>query len=122
LVTVGAVAPKNLTVLLIQNGVHAASGGQALTNANLDFAEIGRTMGLAHTENIASAVSFRKAIAASLKRPGPSMLVLATEPDLKAVMPPMPLDPMRTKQRFSEAIGAPRYVSTFFGGGKLVTP
>jgi sulfopyruvate decarboxylase subunit beta len=33
LVTVGAVAPANLTVLLIQNGVHAASGGQALTNA-----------------------------------------------------------------------------------------
>lgn len=122
LVTVGAVAPKNLTVLLIQNGVHAASGGQALTNANLDFAEIGRTMGLAHTENITSADSFRTALAASLKRPGPSMLVLATEPDLNAVMPPMPLEPMRTKQRFSEAIGAPRYVSTFFGGGKLVAP
>ena len=27
LVTIGAVAPDNLTVLLIQNGVHAASGG-----------------------------------------------------------------------------------------------
>lgn len=32
LVTVGAVAPRNLTVLLIQNGVHAASGGQPITN------------------------------------------------------------------------------------------
>jgi thiamine pyrophosphate-dependent acetolactate synthase large subunit-like protein len=28
LITVGAVAPGNLTVLLIQNGVHAASGGR----------------------------------------------------------------------------------------------
>ena len=36
LVTVGAVKPDNLTVLLIQNGVHAASGGQALTNPALD--------------------------------------------------------------------------------------
>jgi len=40
LVTVGAVNPANLTVLLIQNGVHAASGGQALTNAGLDLAQL----------------------------------------------------------------------------------
>jgi len=43
LVTVGAVAPRNLTVLLIQNGVHAASGGQALTNPDLDLAELARS-------------------------------------------------------------------------------
>jgi len=42
LVTVGAVAPSNLTVLLIQNGVHAASGGQALTNPGLDLAQLAR--------------------------------------------------------------------------------
>ncbi len=45
LVTVGAVAPDNLTVLLIQNGVHAASGGQALTNASLDLAALARSPG-----------------------------------------------------------------------------
>ena len=47
LVTIGAVAPDNLTVLLIQNGVHAASGGQALTNANLDLAALARSSGIA---------------------------------------------------------------------------
>lgn len=120
LVTVGAVAPDNLTILLIQNGVHAASGGQALTNAELDFADIGRAVGIARCENVDSADSFKPALATALEGSGPSLLVLATEPDLKAVAPPVPLDPVRTKLRFAEAIGAPRYVSTFFGGGKLV--
>jgi thiamine pyrophosphate-dependent acetolactate synthase large subunit-like protein len=120
LVTVGAIAPENLTVLLIQNGVHAASGGQPLTNANLDFANLSRVVGLKHAENIDSADSFRTTLVAALERRGPSLLALATEPDLTVVMPPFSLDPIKTKRRFSEAIGAPQYLPTFFGGGKLV--
>jgi hypothetical protein len=120
MVTVGAVAPKNLTILLIQNGVHAASGGQPLTNAALDLANLGHTMGLPRAENIASAEAFRPALGAALEGEGPSLLALATEPDLKAVFPPLAFDPVMTKRRFMEAISAPRYVPTFFGGGKLV--
>jgi thiamine pyrophosphate-dependent acetolactate synthase large subunit-like protein len=120
LVTVGAVAPKNLTFLLIQNGVHAASGGQPLTNAGLDFAELGHALGLKRAENIGSADAFRSALGTALEGDGPSLLALATEPDFAAVTPPETLDPVTTKRRFMEAIGAPRYVSTFFGGGKLV--
>jgi hypothetical protein len=29
------------------------------------------------------------------------------------------LDPVLTKQRFMSAIGAPRYIPTMFGGGRL---
>lgn len=119
LVTVGAVAPKNLTILLIQNGVHAASGGQPLTNAGLNFADLGNAMGLKRAENIGSADAFQSALSTALEDGGPSLLTLATEPDLEAVEPPFMLDPIMTKRRFMEAIGAPRYQSTFFGGGKL---
>jgi thiamine pyrophosphate-dependent acetolactate synthase large subunit-like protein len=119
LVTVGAVAPKNLTILLIQNGVHAASGGQALTNAELDIADIACTMGLKHAENITSVKEFQSALVPALKGDGPALLALATEPDLDAVIPPVMLDPVVTKRRFMEAVGAPRYVSIFFGGGIL---
>jgi thiamine pyrophosphate-dependent acetolactate synthase large subunit-like protein len=122
LVTVGAVAPDNLTVLLIRNGVHGASGGQVLTNADLDFAAVGKAFGIAQSRNIETVDAFRPALAVALGSSGPSLLVLASEPDLTAVTPPVPLDPIRTKQRFSEAIGAPRYLSTFFGGGRLVQP
>jgi sulfopyruvate decarboxylase subunit beta len=35
------------------------------------------------------------------------------------VRPPIALDPVLTKHRFTAAIGAPRYVPTMFGGGRL---
>jgi thiamine pyrophosphate-dependent acetolactate synthase large subunit-like protein len=119
LVTVGAVNPPNLTVLLIQNGVHAASGGQALTNASLDLAQLARAAGIARAETIAAPERLADRMRDRSARGGVECLVLATEPDLDAVRPPIALDPVMTKQRFQSAIGAPRYVPTLFGGGRL---
>jgi sulfopyruvate decarboxylase subunit beta len=117
LVTVGAVAPGNLTVLLIQNGVHAASGGQALTNANLDLAALARSAGIIRAQNVATPEAFASAMGAPAD--GTRFLVLSTKPDPEVVRPPIALDPVLTKHRFMSAIGAPRYVPTMFGGGRL---
>jgi sulfopyruvate decarboxylase subunit beta len=119
LVTVGAVNPANLTVLLIQNGVHAASGGQALTNAGLDLAQLARASGIARADNIATPEALAAKLQASTARDSAECLVLATEPDLDVVRPPAVLEPVSTKLRFMTAIGAPRYVPTLFGGGRL---
>jgi sulfopyruvate decarboxylase subunit beta len=117
LVTVGAVAPGNLTVLLIQNGVHAASGGQALTNANLDLAALARAAGIARAENVSTPEAFASAMGSA--DAGARVLVLSTKPDTEVVRPPIAFDPVLTKHRFMSAIGAPRYVPTMFGGGRL---
>ena len=119
LVTIGAVAPDNLTVLLIQNGVHAASGGQALTNASLDLAELARASGIARATNVATPEAFAAAMAAAPAGRGVKVLVLSTEPDMEVVRPPVALDPVMTKHRLMSAIGAPRYIPTLFGGGRL---
>jgi sulfopyruvate decarboxylase subunit beta len=119
LVTVGAVGPDNLTVLLIQNGVHAASGGQALTNTALDLAELARSTGIARAANVATPQAFASAIGFAPAVRGARLLVLSTEPDVEAVRPPIALDPVLTKHRFMAAIGAPRYIPTIFGGGRL---
>lgn len=119
LITAGAAAPANLTVLLIQNGVHAASGGQALTNAELDFAALGRAAGLKGARNIETAGVLGPALAEALEGPGPTLLALATAPDPEVVVPPAGFDPVATKRRFQDAIEAPRYVPTLFGGGRL---
>jgi sulfopyruvate decarboxylase subunit beta len=119
LVTVGAVNPANLTVLIIQNGVHAASGGQALTNAGLDLAQLARASGIALSENIEKPEALAAKMRAGAARGGAECLVLATEPDLEVVRPPVALDPVVTKLRLQAAIGAPRYVHAVFGGGKL---
>jgi sulfopyruvate decarboxylase subunit beta len=117
LVTVGAVKPDNLTVLLIQNGVHAASGGQALTNADLDLAQLARSAGIPRAQNIATPGAFGSALAAA--EGGLQVLVLSTAPDLEVVRPPIAFDPVQTKHRFMTAIGTPRYIPTLFGGGKF---
>ena len=120
LVSVGAVAPRNLIILLVQNGVHAASGGQPVTSPDLDIAALGRCMNLKRADNVGSAEDFRSALVGALREDGPSLLALATEPDVDVVTPPMIFDPVTTKRRFMDAIGAQRYVPTMFGGGVLV--
>lgn len=119
LVTLGAAAPRNLTVLLTYNGVHAASGGQALTNPSLDFAALARAAAIESSSNVSSAEGLRDALSRALGAEGPHFLVLATKPDLEVVNPPLTLDPIVIKHRFMAAIGAPRYVPTLFGGGRL---
>jgi sulfopyruvate decarboxylase subunit beta len=119
LVTVGALAPGNLTVLLIQNGVHAASGGQALTNATLDLAALARAAGIARAQNVTTPEALGSAMAVPADGAGARFLVLSTKPDPEVVRPPIAFDPVLTKHRFMSAIDAPRYVPTMFGGGRL---
>ena len=69
LITVGSVAPRNLTVLLVNNNIHAASGGQPLTNTGLDFADLARSAGIPRTRHIDSIETFQGAFAV---RPGGS--------------------------------------------------
>lgn len=118
LVTVGAVAPANLTLLVVQNGVHAASGGQVLTNPELDLAALARWAGLRHAENVRSAEGFRAAVRTALEGRGPALLALATEPDVEIVVPPRPFNPIVIKQRFMDALGVPDYVPSVFGKGE----
>ena len=119
LVTVGAVGPGNLTILLIQNGVHAASGGQVLTNPALDLAQLARSAGIARAKNVATPEAFASAMGSASTGDGPQVLVLSTKPDVEVVRPLIALDPVLTKHRFMSAIGAPRYIPTLFGGGRL---
>jgi thiamine pyrophosphate-dependent acetolactate synthase large subunit-like protein len=119
LIIVGAVAPKNLTVLLIQNGVRAASGGQVLTNPVLDFTQIARSASIGHAENVATPKAFAAALRGAFAADGPEVLVLSTEPDLDLVRPPIVFDPVATKHRFMAAIEAPHYVPIMFGGSRL---
>ncbi len=99
--------------------MHAASGGQALTNAGLDLAQLARASGIARAENIEKPEALADKMRASTTRDSAECLVLATEPDLDVVKPSIALDPIATKHRFMTAINAPRYIPTLFGGGKL---
>ncbi len=122
LVTVAAVAPENLTVLLIDNGVHGASGGQTLPSQSVDLAGLARAAGLPRAQAIETGDAFKDALADAFETPEATFLALGTAPDTETAKPPFPLDPVAVKRRFMEAIEAPRYVPTFFGGGMLEKP
>src|SRR6516164_1461144 len=89
LATLGAVAPSNLTVLLIQNGVHAASGGQPLTNPALDLAQLARSAGVGHATKVETAESFANALSSAFAADVLQVIVLATEPDPNVVQSPV---------------------------------
>ena len=119
LVTVAAATPNNLTVVLIDNGMHGASGGQALASQDLDFVGLAQAMGLKFSESIDTEEGFRTALTRAFETSGPSFLTLSTTPDIEVVAPPVWRDPIEIKRRFMEAMGTPRYVLTLFGGGML---
>ncbi len=114
LITVGSVAPRNLTGLLVNNNIHAASGGQPLTNTGLDLADLARSAGIGRAESVGSLETFRTRLPSALAEDGPSVLVLATEPDVPPVKPAFPMNPPMIKQRFMDAIGVSRYVPAMF--------
>jgi len=119
LVTVGAIAPPNLTVLVVDNGVHAASGGQPLTSASVDLVALARSVGIPRAERVDTPKRLKSAVADALTAKGPTVLGLVTAPDPDGVAPPEPFVPVVVKDRFQRAIGAPRYVPLDFGGGRL---
>ena len=65
-------------------------------------------------ERVASLEAFRTLLPPALDAEVPSFLVLATEPDIPPVKPAFPMNPPMMKQRFMDAIGAPRYVPAMF--------
>jgi thiamine pyrophosphate-dependent acetolactate synthase large subunit-like protein len=119
LATVGAVAPDNLTIILMQNGVHAASGGQPLTNQGLDLAAVAQSLGLARAKTVTSTRELKIALTEMLDRKGPEFIAAKLEPDLQVVQPPYPFNPVVTKTRFSRAIDAPHYIPAIFGVGRM---
>ncbi len=120
LVTIGALSPENLTVLLAHNRVYASSGGQPLGHQALDLARVARSTGFKRAENVRSPENFREIFSTAIEGGGPSLLSLAMESDPQIVVPPFPFNPAAIKQRFMEAIGAPPYVPSRFEQGRSV--
>ncbi len=80
----------------------------------LDLAALARSAGIDGTEKVGSLDSFRTLLPPALAEEGPTLLVLATEPDIPPAKPAFPMNPPMRKQRFMDAIGAPRYVPAMF--------
>jgi thiamine pyrophosphate-dependent acetolactate synthase large subunit-like protein len=80
LVTIAAVAPKNLVHLVVQNRTYEANGGHPIPNVKTDFAAMARAAGYAHVHDFSDIKNFEQQAGHVLKQDGPVFATLHVEP------------------------------------------
>jgi phosphonopyruvate decarboxylase len=103
--TVGAYGPPNLQHLLLDNGVHDSTGGQATVSAHVSFAQIAAACGYAsalETDDVAR-------IGAWLQSPalgGPRFARLLTRAGTPEGLPRPSITPVDVKTRLMQHFGS----------------
>ena len=80
LVTIAAVAPKNLVHFVAHNETYEANGGHPIPNRNVDFAGIARAAGYAAAYDFSDLGNFSQQIGYVLEQDGPVFAALHVEP------------------------------------------
>ena len=78
--TIGAQAPKNLVHVLVDNGVHDSTGGQATVSGGVDFARIALACGYASAASADDLDGFGQALDAAYGSDGPHMVHIRIQP------------------------------------------
>src|SRR6185437_8510332 len=103
--TLGAYGPRNLRHLLLDNGVHDSTGGQATVSPSISFAEIASACGYAsslETDDVARIAAWLQAPPAD----GPSFARLLTRAGTSHGLPRPSVGPIDVKRRLMQHIGA----------------
>jgi thiamine pyrophosphate-dependent acetolactate synthase large subunit-like protein len=79
LVTIGAVAPKNLVHFVSNNGNYEANGGHPIPNPKVDFSGLARSAGYAHTYDFSELASFEQQVGHVIAQEGPVFGTLFVE-------------------------------------------
>ncbi len=80
LATIGAIAPKNLIHVILDNGVHDSTGGQSTVSASVDFAGVALSCGYPNVAATDDLAGFGEALQQALVRPGPHLIHLRIQP------------------------------------------
>jgi thiamine pyrophosphate-dependent acetolactate synthase large subunit-like protein len=104
LATVAARAPKNLTIVVWDNGIYQITGGQPTATAALaDLVALARGAGIADAAWAADEDDFERLIAAALTDGGPSLI--AARIDDKPGVGATERDPVQIRERFMRGLG-----------------
>jgi sulfopyruvate decarboxylase subunit beta len=79
LVTIGAVAPRNLIHFVCRNGTYEANGGHPIPQPTVDFNALARAAGYAHVDEFGALDDFEARIGEVLGRAGPVFATLHVE-------------------------------------------
>jgi sulfopyruvate decarboxylase subunit beta len=116
LVTIVAAGVKNLTLIVLDNGLYEVTGGQATAGAGssggngaqgCDFVGMARAAGFATAERFDDAERWQAACGEVLKQPGPTFVQLCVEPVREYQLPaPKPMSERIAKFQAALALGA----------------
>jgi sulfopyruvate decarboxylase subunit beta len=106
LVTIAAEAPKNLVVIVFDNGVYEVTGAQPVPGRAVDYAAIARASGIGIVHRYSSIDEWRANAKGALSASGPVVVVLKVAPVPGAVGPKSPGPTASRAPAFMKALGA----------------
>jgi thiamine pyrophosphate-dependent acetolactate synthase large subunit-like protein len=105
LATIGWTRPRNLVVIVWDNGLYGTTGGQDTATAHgADLEAAARAMGVRASITVRTEEELTSAVARTRSEPGPWTIVVKVEETAPTAKPP--LDYVLIKRRFMAAIGA----------------
>jgi phosphonopyruvate decarboxylase len=107
LATIGAMAPKNLVHLVLDNGVHDSTGGQATVSPNVDFAAAAVACGYRRAFGCDSLTGLDRALAETLAAPGPVLVHMRIAPGSMAKLGRPTVTPYEVARRFRAFASSP---------------
>jgi phosphonopyruvate decarboxylase len=103
--TVGAYAPKNLIHVLLDNGVHDSTGGQATVSASVDFAGVALACGYSAALSADTLDGFEAALAAAQAGPKPAIIHMRIAPGSMTKLGRPTVTPVEVARRFKTFLG-----------------
>ena len=105
LATLGATAPRNLTVLLFDNRHYESSGGQDLPRVEVDFVAMARAAAIPISARLDDASALAPALARA-RGASPSFYLLPTRFDPTEAIPPYSQRPDEIRLEFARRLAA----------------
>jgi thiamine pyrophosphate-dependent acetolactate synthase large subunit-like protein len=102
LATVAERAPKNLTIVIWDNGIYQITGSQPTAAPAADLVAIARGAGIANSAWAADEADFDRLVTSALKGEGPSLI--AVRIDDKPAVATTDRDPVQIRERFMRGL------------------
>ncbi len=106
LATIGAYAPENLVHLILDNGVHDSTGGQATVSPGVSFAAAAQACGYRASYLCDSLAGFNDSLRAALAAAKPSLIHLRTAPGSMSPLGRPTVKPAEVARRFREFLAS----------------
>jgi phosphonopyruvate decarboxylase len=107
LATIGSRAPANLVHVVLDNGIHDSTGGQATVSANMDFAAVALACGYASGASCDSLAGFEQALQPTREEPGPHLIHVRIAPGSLARLGRPTVTPPEVARRFRRFLAGP---------------